>query len=315
MALLAYVCLFTFRVLGSIVILGKACDLIEDHKQKQQHKKKQSTEEARDHPAGPPRAKDSNAALRTDTPVIYSQKNREESCATPLLTHRKTMEAVKEPPRAPSPEDDDDSSELFQLPDRRSERLFLFQNSCDDKADVLLTNMNVALLDSPDYEQGRETSPGVEASSEGDISDRDTVGAALSHNLEGHAGCRVENLARPDSQQESFGAGPSKYLVSHSQRPVVSNDCDIPVGRVVEPEKAERAGRKVCEILFPLEAGLSPSSKAKSLSSPDLIRSEADFEEWDSDEEMAAEEDRIVFSPDGVATLESLRKRGVAQRP
>lgn len=33
--ILAYVCLFTFRVLCSVVILGKACDLIEEHKKKQ----------------------------------------------------------------------------------------------------------------------------------------------------------------------------------------------------------------------------------------------------------------------------------------
>ena len=35
---IAYVCLFTFRVLCSVVILGKACDLIEGHKVKQRTK-------------------------------------------------------------------------------------------------------------------------------------------------------------------------------------------------------------------------------------------------------------------------------------
>ena len=35
---MAYVCLFTFRVLCSVVILGKACDLIEGHKVKQRTK-------------------------------------------------------------------------------------------------------------------------------------------------------------------------------------------------------------------------------------------------------------------------------------
>ena len=36
---LAYFCLLTFRILGSIVILGKACDLIDEHRTRQETEK------------------------------------------------------------------------------------------------------------------------------------------------------------------------------------------------------------------------------------------------------------------------------------
>ena len=35
----AYLCLLTFRILGSIVILGKACDLVDEHQGKQEEKR------------------------------------------------------------------------------------------------------------------------------------------------------------------------------------------------------------------------------------------------------------------------------------
>ena len=41
-AVMAYLCLLTFRILGSIVILGKACDLIDEHKVKQEADRKES---------------------------------------------------------------------------------------------------------------------------------------------------------------------------------------------------------------------------------------------------------------------------------
>ena len=44
--LMAYCCLLTFRILGSIVILGKACDLVDEHQGKQEEKKRPSTEVA-----------------------------------------------------------------------------------------------------------------------------------------------------------------------------------------------------------------------------------------------------------------------------
>jgi hypothetical protein len=234
------------------------------------------------------------------------------------------VEVVTEPKRAAAvatSEESDESSELFKLPDRNTERLFLFQNNCDDKADVLLTNMNVALLDSPDCERSREISPGLEASSEGDISDRDSLpappqGPQNSFRLK-NSSSPVKSSNRPVSQQEVLsGESPDKHLLSPKldhRREDSGNG--ISVGNAVENEKA---CRKVCDTLFPLEAGLSPSSKAKSLSSPDLIRSEADFEEWDKDDEAMdeEEEDRLCFSVDGVASLENVRKRGVhAHRP
>ena len=41
-AVMAYLCLLTFRILGSIVILGKACDLIDEHKIRQENERKES---------------------------------------------------------------------------------------------------------------------------------------------------------------------------------------------------------------------------------------------------------------------------------
>jgi hypothetical protein len=303
-ALLAYICLFTFRVLGSIVILGKACDLIEDHKQKQQQKKKQSVEEAKDLLSGGTRLKE---ALKTDT-VTQQPKHKEEMSMTSLLSHRKTLEPVPAQRKVQTTEEEeDDCSGLFQLPDRSSERLFLFQNSCDDKADVLLTNMNVALLDSPEPEQRtRDTTPAMEVSSEGDLSDRDTQKVAFAKLVVQHTLGQHET-GRPGSQLEALRQQDA------DQGRIIGRNSPIPHIRQEKPE--DRATRKVAETLFPLEAGLSPASKAKSLSSPDLIRSEADFEEWESEQEGAEQEERLLFSAEGLASLESVRKRGVVERP
>ena len=41
-AVVGYLCLLTFRILGSIVILGKACDLIDEHKTRQESGRKES---------------------------------------------------------------------------------------------------------------------------------------------------------------------------------------------------------------------------------------------------------------------------------
>jgi len=62
--LLAYVCLFTFRVLCSVVILGKACDLIEEHKKKQQA-------ESADRYCSPDTSKSRSLSMYEDMSTLY----------------------------------------------------------------------------------------------------------------------------------------------------------------------------------------------------------------------------------------------------
>merc|ERR1719370_2665151 len=64
---MAYFCLLTFRILGSIVILGKACDLIDEHKNKQESEKKESNI-----PSSAPSAKNDTNPPASPTPPSQS---------------------------------------------------------------------------------------------------------------------------------------------------------------------------------------------------------------------------------------------------
>merc|ERR1719193_933415 len=134
-----------------------------------------------------------------------------------------------------------DSAKLFQLPDETTERLFLFQNSCEDRSDVLLTNMNSAMTEE-----------------EAEASD-DSVGQNM------YEGVDTDRIL--DSlNDESVFKTPVKRVTD------IKDSHDMP------PE------------------GLSPATKAKSLSSPDLIRSEADFDEWESEEQLEVDGERLLLS-------------------
>jgi len=111
---MAYFCLLTFRILGSIVILGKACDLIDEHKNKQESEKKESKT-----PSSAPSAKNDNPPA---SPTPSSQS----------------------PPSSPPPSCGQDPA-LFQLPSEGHRKLFLLQNSVVDRSDVLLSNMSNVL--------------------------------------------------------------------------------------------------------------------------------------------------------------------------
>jgi len=112
---MAYFCLLTFRILGSIVILGKACDLIDEHKNKQESEKKESNI-----PSSAPSAKNDINPPASPTPPSHS------------------------PPSSPPPSCGQDPA-LFQLPSEGHRKMFLFQNSCVDRSDVLLNNMSNVL--------------------------------------------------------------------------------------------------------------------------------------------------------------------------
>jgi len=110
---LAYLCLLTFRILGSIVILGKACDLIDEHKTRQESERKES----------------SGQQAQPSQPSPYKETRPTSSSCT-------ASDTVKV-----------QATELFDLPKEDHQRMFLYQSSSEDRGDVLLTNMNSAVED------------------------------------------------------------------------------------------------------------------------------------------------------------------------
>jgi len=108
---MAYLCLLTFRILGSIVILGKACDLIDEHKIRQENDRKES--------AGSP-IKTSKSP--TFTSIINSNKNSG------------VGEINKEKDR------------IFEAPSEDLQEVFMFEAGNDDREDVLFTTMNSTML-------------------------------------------------------------------------------------------------------------------------------------------------------------------------
>jgi len=113
---MAYFCLLTFRILGSIVILGKACDLIDEHKNKQETEKKDSQ------------------SSNSDSSGVKSSSSSVSATVAKNTTHIHSMG------HSSSSENADPA--LFQLPREGHQKMFLFQNSCVDRSDVLLTKMN-----------------------------------------------------------------------------------------------------------------------------------------------------------------------------
>ena len=112
---LAYFCLITFRVLGSIVILGKAADLIDEQRNKEQ-KKKDSTA-----------SDDGN----NESTLLAAAAN---NGGGGKMTAGGAASGVEEVPEA-------NSLILQQEPNSRT---FLFQNSCVDRTDMLLLDNTLA---------------------------------------------------------------------------------------------------------------------------------------------------------------------------
>ena len=105
-AAMAYLCLLTFRILGSIVILGKACDLIDEHKINQETDRKES--------GGSP-----VKTAKTGASISSKNKNADKS------------ETVKE------------NDSIFES---SSQNDFLFQTASEDREDVVLATMNSTML-------------------------------------------------------------------------------------------------------------------------------------------------------------------------
>lgn len=95
------------------MILGKACDLIDEHKNKKDVEK----------------------------------ERKESSGSESVVKGVEAAAAVAVEPITPLPSPGSQQSDgVFQLPSEGHQKMFLFQNSCVDKSDVLLTSMNSAML-------------------------------------------------------------------------------------------------------------------------------------------------------------------------
>merc|ERR1712098_30513 len=108
---MAYLCLLTFRILGSIVILGKACDLIDEHKIRQENGRKES--------AGSP-SKTSKSP--TFTSIINTNKNSGVS------------------------EINNEKVSAYEAPGEDLQEVFMFEAGNDDREDVLFTTMTSTML-------------------------------------------------------------------------------------------------------------------------------------------------------------------------
>ena len=127
---LAYLCLLTFRILSSIVILGKACDLIDEHKTRQETERKESSGHG-----GQPSQSQTSPTKQSRTTTTSS------STSSAVFSKTSTDPVIS---AAGEREQDD---ELFDLPKEDHERMFLYQSGSEDRGDVLLTNMNSAVED------------------------------------------------------------------------------------------------------------------------------------------------------------------------
>jgi len=122
----AYLCLLTFRVLGSIVILGKACDLIDEHKNKQDAKKKEG--------------------VSSEGPVLGSHSKVED-----------VLRPCPEEAVGPGAGSGSGQGDIFQLP-RDSVSLLHQDSRTEDHTQVILTKMNSLVEDIEESVEGSTVS-------------------------------------------------------------------------------------------------------------------------------------------------------------
>ena len=246
---MAYICLFTFRVLGSIVILGKACDLIDEHRSKQD-KKKNDVEERK---ISESKTKESKQDLNKTT--VLGQDKIE-------VIERKLDLTV------PADSTENAESDLFELPDQSSERFFLYQNSCEDRSDVIYTNMNSAMTVDDEAESENEMN----------MNSQDLANIVESSEAE-----MLQQQRRISQQEDS-----RNVEHRHELQPVQQTPTKQSVLHRVDSESSNYTGES-----------LSPATKAKSLSSPDLIRREAEYEDWEEEEEnlIVTDKGSIIHAP------------------
>ena len=109
-AVMAYLCLLTFRILGSIVILGKACDLIDEHKVKQ-------------------------------------EADRKESGGSPVKTFKTSKASSGNKKSADLANKTSENDSMFESD---NQNVFLFQTASEDREDVVLATMNSTMLHEED---------------------------------------------------------------------------------------------------------------------------------------------------------------------
>jgi len=177
---MAYFCLLTFRILGSIVILGKACDLIDEHKNKQETEKKDSQ------------------SSTSDSSGVKSSSSSVSATVVKNTTHIHSMG------HSSSSENADPA--FFQLPREGHQKMFLFQNSCVDRSDVLLTKMNSTM-----------TSQSIEEMVDDEVDE-------LQKQLEGEVDYSQTN--KPSSSYKSINNDLSKTLSSSIKFSQVNDNRD-----------------------------------------------------------------------------------------
>jgi len=218
---MAYFCLLTFRILGSIVILGKACDLIDEHKNKQDSEKKDSNT-----PNTNPSSKDEGNAPATSTPSSRS------------------------PPSSPPPSCGQDPA-LFQLPTEGQQKRFLFQNSCVEGSDVLLTNMNSVL---------GQVVEDLKESEDSSVSEvKENLNLVTCEVVEAHTE-GVDIKDKVQAENEAHNRVSNNSMVVHSRL----HNCDM--------ERGDEDGLEL----------MHGGSRIRSLSSPDLVTEACQGpDEWD----------------------------------
>jgi len=253
---MAYFCLLTFRILGSIVILGKACDLIDEHKNKQESDKKENN------------------------PSPTAKPNKEPPPPSPSPPTTTSPESPPVSPPLPSSVQD---PALFQLPSEGHQKMFLFQNSCVDRSDVLLTNMNSSMLGqvveevkeidiSSDKQPRRANLNLVQKNKKMEVEDN-VLGQheQMTHNSNDHKdGEERVSLTLPYVEiVHSSPPGPTVPTRLHN-----CNDCNL--GRCVNclQSNMDRHDEEGMELM--------PQSRIRSLSSPDLVTEGSQRQdEWD----------------------------------
>ena len=130
--LMAYCCLLTFRILGSIVILGKACDLVDEHQGKQEEKKRPSTEVV-----------PNQHLLTVGSGEIVETHNSE--------SFDSISQATKNPAQNISKSNHSSNQNLFQLPTDPEGR-----RKMSEVTDVILVKMNSKMKEVEKLSEGEE---------------------------------------------------------------------------------------------------------------------------------------------------------------
>ena len=189
---MAYLCLLTFRILGSIVILGKACDLIDEHKTKQEAERKET--------------------------AVSPAKTAKSAAPSAVVRHVVT-------------EASNDNDSLFESDhptEDVSKQVFLFQTASEDREDVVLATMNSTMLGDGMEDLG-QADPGLAAGDSGqdtftpnrliEVINSSLLGPAV----EASPNIDTGTIKKPPPPAEEDAAGVGGLLRSHSSPDLVTD--------------------------------------------------------------------------------------------